>query len=138
MESMTNNITKFLNELSELEAKATSGPWETYKDPCGDLSGIREASERAWDIVTCYIPYENQGIDKQEDAKFIVASRNALPRLIEAMRVLIRACEYNSEHKLDAAQTCKKCKSITIFQIADGFKIAKQALAKAEEIINCH
>lgn len=109
-----NSITKLLDELSELEAKATKGPWVIDED----IWAIQiEGGGKNHYPVT----WASNSNNHKNDAKFLCTSRNALPKLIEAMRATTGALSKISEY----------CESDAV-----GVK-ARQALAKVGEILTC-
>lgn len=82
----------FIKELKELESKATPGPWtidRPFKEEYGPPDRVDGIFQELVDGVAgdrivktdsgCYPPYN-------DDAKFIAASRNALPILIQAVQ----------------------------------------------------
>jgi hypothetical protein len=78
-----------LEELRRLETAATEGPWEgrvgAYSSEGCDYSGgyIPDVCEEGHDGDGYYAPLT------EEDAEFIVAARNQLPRILDALDAVL-------------------------------------------------
>lgn len=124
-------IHKLLSELSELEAKATSGPWHIGHVNERDESCEIDSTSEGCGICTTYF---------RNDQAFIATSRNALPKLIEAMRVLVETCEfYKSKKHIICAEDVnwsdpEGYNMYDVNYIEEGLR-AKQAIERVEEIL---
>ena len=89
------NLKQYLDSLKALEARATPGPWADYNgfQGFGLIEGIAEQGKVT--VVVDDGTYDNryQGVQRKPDAAFIAASRNALPKLIEALEEAVGALE---------------------------------------------
>jgi len=75
-----NKLQESLRRLSELEAKATPGPWK--------IEGTDGLITEDGNVIVCEtLPYEQVGIYGENNPELIVAMRNALPRLIETIEI---------------------------------------------------
>lgn len=84
---MTNKIQieEELKNLEELEGKASIGPWEHYSAMCcPDMGGVSSANGRVCDDKVGHYGHPMT----IEDAKFVEAARNLLPRLLKEYRKL--------------------------------------------------
>ena len=122
---MSDTILKFITDLEELEKKATLGEWghEEERYSARNVIGVRPNDDR-W-IVHCQPEFNGYG-----NAEFIAHSRNALPKLLAAMRILVDACEWygdNCENKV--------AKYTTEEQVRYSGELAREALARVKEIL---
>ena len=101
------NLKQYLDSLKALEARATPGPWADYNgfQGFGLIEGIAEQGKVT--VVVDDGTYDNryQGVQRKPDAAFIAASRNALPKLIEALEEAVGALEV-CDLALKAAKPC--------------------------------
>ena len=88
---MTDTILKFISELEELEKKATPREWKHEKErySARNVIGVKPNDDR-W-VASCQPEFNGY-----ENAEFIAHSRNSLPKLLAAMRILVEACEFYS------------------------------------------
>lgn len=68
-----------LDELEALAKKATPAPWKIIPDVYGE-------KEEAWCNWHELGPFTMTGKDADDDGRFIVAMRNAVPALLAAIR----------------------------------------------------
>lgn len=86
-------IGNFLSELEELEKKVTPSPWAWCYDGSSDWS-VGKASD-SQDKQVCSL--HRHHASECTDAPFIAHSRNSLPKLIQAMRVLVEQLSLMAE-----------------------------------------
>lgn len=111
---MSDTILKFITDLEELEKKATLGEWrhEEERYSARNVIGVRPNDDR-W-IVHCQPEFNGYG-----NAEFIAHSRNAIPRLLAAMRILVDACE-PSNHC--SGEGCREKCSLAIAKVEELLK----------------
>lgn len=114
---MSDTILKFLKELEELEKKATPGEWNAYdwtefprKD---EYNGCIRIESETTITAFCF------GGKINYDALLISQSRNALPKLLKAMRILLDVCELD---KHCSGHGCKEVCSNAIEQVEELLK----------------
>ena len=121
---MSDTILKFISDLEELEKKGTPVMAVFEKFP-GSIA--REFEIRADNGIL----FRSTSYGKmKEDAELLVHSRNALPKLLAAMRILVDACEWygdNCENKV--------AKYTTEEQVRYSGELAREALARVEELL---
>lgn len=77
-----------IKELRELEAKATKGPWMPCVGSGGcECTGIHSDHYDGviCDFLTDYMLKDDPKKEIRNDMKFVVASRNAMPMLLDAL-----------------------------------------------------
>lgn len=99
---MNHTISKFISELEELEKKATPAKWE--KMPSGYVKpGPSPYYHKGELIGTTF-----GDALTNDDAKFIAQSRNALPKLLQVLKVLSGGLEHISTHASMSRQVADK------------------------------
>lgn len=134
-------LTSLIQELEELEKKATPGPWKGEKRVV--VYGIyskHELMNARWGNCICWMGGKRNQVlneNRMSNMNLIAHSRNALPKLLQCLRVLSEALEYYSaDNVLWSDDTlANEYASCTIVREDSGMK-ADQALEKCEEIIN--
>lgn len=115
-----NNLSTFLQECRDIEAKATKGPWGYCYDGSSDYSLGRKEDPQV-DRVCGFHDHHGKDYDRvKSDAEFIAFSRNNFMKLVECVEVLSKKLEGM------AVSGCGEC----------GYEWeARTALEKIEEIL---
>lgn len=110
---MTDTILKFISDLEELEKRGAPVMAVFEKFP-GSIA--REFEIRADNGIL----FRSTSYGKmKEDAELLVHSRNALPKLLSAMRILVEACE-PSNHC--SGEGCREKCSLAIAKVEELLK----------------
>ncbi|NJO18777.1 MAG: hypothetical protein HC838_00125 [Spirulinaceae cyanobacterium RM2_2_10] len=85
-----------LKALRELANRATPGPWQSsngFSFPGSCIEGV--SKQFKVDVIVCDGTYDSKfnGVQRKNDAEFIVASRTAVPKLIDDIEELQKEIE---------------------------------------------
>lgn len=98
-------ISEWIEKLSAIEKKATPGPWSLHRDDDGDTervhalghwTGCDEGDDSYNQVGIIKLPVEKYGYGcawaSETNGSFIAESRNALPVLLEMVKILSEEC----------------------------------------------
>ena len=68
--------------------------------------------------------------------KLLSSDKKAIKQLILTLNEVLKTLNYYSQHRKEGIQICKKCRSITIFNLGDNGKRAKEALRKIQDLLD--
>lgn len=109
---------KMLDELEALEKKATPGPWRWgFADFSVQLccEGIVTGEEDETGQIVCCDNGRGSGDMSEEDSRFVIAARNALPTLLRLARRGLAAGEVVEE----IAETCENLQRAAMLNVGD-------------------
>jgi ABC-type branched-subunit amino acid transport system substrate-binding protein len=91
-----------LEELRRLETAATSGPWEVKE--CAPCTQRGRLDVGIWDAAGSVeiVGWADSDEYTPADAEFIVAARNQLPRILDALDAVLALAD-----RLDASNQCE-------------------------------
>lgn len=94
-------INKVLADWSAVEKRATEGPWHSARIGYVQITTAKEPHHGKTSEMVCMV---KDGLPDDPESElnglFIARSRDMVPKLIEAVRVLSEACEQHKFHSV--------------------------------------
>lgn len=133
---MTSSLEAWLKGLEEVESKATEGPWKIN----GSGTIICDLTEECTHtIIAPHGGCRNEIEEIDDDAEFIIQSRNALPKLIEIIRIqqgAIKCIAAEHRHRQETEEYWLDLDQVFCATVlATDIKIARNALAAVEKVV---